>query len=156
MGEGSITVNLNWPKPKNTKDVERFLGLANYHRSFIKNFAHMAVPLYQLTGKNSFVWGEAQQEAFENLILALTTAPVLTIPNETDPFILDTDASGVAVGAELLQIRNGEETVVPYASCSLSQRAKTILYYQIGIACRGEVHSAISSLFAGTQVCSSY
>ena len=49
MGEGSITVNLNWPKPKNTKDVERFLGLANYHRSFIKSFGHISVPLYQLT-----------------------------------------------------------------------------------------------------------
>ena len=58
MGEGFITVNLNWPKPKNTKDVERFLGVANYHRSFIKSFAHIAVSLYQLTGKNYLMWGK--------------------------------------------------------------------------------------------------
>ena len=82
----------------------------------------------------------------------LTTATVLTIPNETDPLVQDTDATGIAVGTELLQNRNGEERVVAYASWSLY----TIMYYQIGIACRGNVHSAFSSLFAGTQIYSSY
>ena len=57
MGEGFITVIKNWPKPKNTKNVERFLSLANYHRSFIKN-------LYQLTGKQSLCGRKLSRKIF--------------------------------------------------------------------------------------------
>ena len=50
----------------------------------------------------------------------MTSAPILSLPNPTDPFILDTDASGTAIGAELIQLQNGEETVIAYGSLSLS------------------------------------
>ena len=77
-----------------------------------KNFAEKAQALYSLTGKNKFRWGQEEQEAFESLKVALVNPPVLGLPNTEDPFILDTDASDTAIGAELLQISNGEEKVV--------------------------------------------
>lgn len=117
------TVN-SWPVPKSSKEVERFLGLANYHRSFVKGFADKSQPLYCLTGKKQFKWGEKEMKAFETLKQALTTPPVLALPNNTDPFILDVDASDIAIGAELLQVQDGTERVVAYSSFSLTPEQK--------------------------------
>ena len=69
----------------------------------------MAAPLYEITGKKEFHWDEPQQQSFYALQEALVCAPVLAYPNADDPFILDTDASGTAIGAELIQVQNGEE-----------------------------------------------
>ncbi|XP_033127436.1 uncharacterized mitochondrial protein AtMg00860-like [Anneissia japonica] len=83
-----------WPTPKNVKELQQFLGLTNYHREFISNFADIAAPLYRLTCKDSdFDWGEQQQRAFQLLKAALTQPPVLAFPNGEDEFILDVDAS---------------------------------------------------------------
>ena len=114
-----------WPEPTCRKEVESFLGFANYHRNHIKDYAAMAGPLYQLTGpKAEFHWDDIHQEAFDALKEALTCAPVLAYPNSRDIFILDTDASDTAIGAELLQFQEGEERVISYGSFSLlpSQR----------------------------------
>ena len=110
----------DWPVPQNTKQVEQFLGLVNYHRAFIKDHALVAAPLYSITGKNKFAWTVVQQQAFEDIKKLLTSAPVLALPNATDSFILDTDASNIAIGAELIQVQDGQERVVAYGSVSLS------------------------------------
>lgn len=81
----------NWPVPTSSKDIERFLAFVNYHRTFVKDFAVLAQPLYSPTGKNKFHWGEEQQNAFEGLRKALTEQPVLALPNSMDAFIPDTD-----------------------------------------------------------------
>ena len=71
----------------------------------------MACPLYELTGpKASFHWDVPQCEAFEALKSALVSAPVLAYPNSIDMFILDTDASDTAIGAELLQLQESNIT----------------------------------------------
>ncbi len=93
LKQSDIQVVLNWPRPSCTKDVEKFLGFVNYHRSFIIDYARRSSALYQLTGKNPFVWTQEQESAFEDLKSALTSPPVLGLPNSTDYFILDTDAS---------------------------------------------------------------
>ena len=111
---------LKWPTPTSAKQVEKFLGLANYHRTFMKDYATVAVPLYRVTGKNQFQWGPAQQQAFVKVKELLTTAPVLAMPTLDDEFILDTDASGDAIGAELIQLQEGEERVIAYGSMSLA------------------------------------
>lgn len=105
---------------KTTKEVEKFLGFANYHRAFIKNYAKIAGPLNRLKGKQPFTWGNEQQEALGNLIDALTSTHVLTLPNSSDMFILDTDASDLAIGAELVQLQDGKERVITYGSYSLT------------------------------------
>jgi hypothetical protein len=60
-----------------TKHVERFLGFANYHRSFIKDFAKISGPLYEIAGKTKFQWKEPQQQVFDRLKALLLSAPVI-------------------------------------------------------------------------------
>ena len=87
----------------------------------IKEYAKLACPLYELTGpKAPFHWDVPQQEAFEALKNVLVSAPVLAYPNSTDMFILDMDASDTAIGAELLQLQEGEGRVISYGSFSLT------------------------------------
>jgi hypothetical protein len=52
----------NWPRPKNKKEVERFLGFTNYHRAFIEEYTQMAFPLQALTGKRTYQWGDEQEK----------------------------------------------------------------------------------------------
>ena len=63
----------------------------------------------------------------------MVRAPVLALPNVTDPFILDTDASDKSVGAELIQIQEGEERSVAYGSLTLTSGATKILHHSKGI-----------------------
>ena len=125
MSEADIKTVLNWPIPADAKEIERFCGLANYHRTFVKDFSKLAAPLYAVTGKKpNFHWENEQQMAFEKLKTALTSPPVMVLPNETDEFFLDTDASDYAVGAELIQIQGGEEKVVAYGSFTLTKEQR--------------------------------
>ncbi|MES9882037.1 MAG: pol polyprotein [Sedimenticola sp.] len=120
MTDQDIQVVRDWPTPSCSKDVERFLGLANYHRSFIRKFAELADPLYRITRKQPFEWAAEQNNAFLALKNALVRPPVLALPNLQDEFVLDTDASHVAIGAELLQVQNGQEVAISYGSYALS------------------------------------
>jgi hypothetical protein len=110
----------DWPRPTCTRHVERFLGFAKYHRSFIKDFAKVSGPLYEITGKAKFQGKKPQQQAFDRLKALLLSAPVLALPNKNDHYILDTDASDRAIGAELIQVQNGEERVIAYGSFILT------------------------------------
>lgn len=93
-----------WPVPKNQTELKGFLGLAGYYRRLIKDFASIAVPLNKMTSKKiPYQWGKEQQEAFEKLKFAMTTAPVLCKPNFQQDWVLDVDASDVALGAVLGQ-----------------------------------------------------
>ena len=80
MGDSYVEAVRYWPAPCSTKDVERFWGFANYHRGFIAGYAQMTFPLYRLTGKKPFLWGQEQQAAFDALKKALTSPPVLALP----------------------------------------------------------------------------
>ena len=120
IGDEYVKTVKDWPTPRTTKEVERFLGFANYHRTFIKGYAQIDTPLHHLTGKKPYVWGPEQQSAFDTLKTALTCTPVLALPNSKDLFILDTDASDFAIGAELIQVQEGQERVIAYGSFSLA------------------------------------
>ena len=109
-----------WPVPRSVAEVRSFLGLTSCFRRFIYEYAHIAKPLYELTesGKE-FSWTEACDKAFCTLQQNLASAPVLAYPTLDDMFILDTDASGVAIGAVLSQVQNGTERVIAYFSRAL-------------------------------------
>lgn len=110
----------SFPMPTKIEELQSFLGLANYYRRFIPDFATIAKPLTVLTSpKVPFQWKEAEQQAFNKLKDALCSDMVLIYPDFRDPFILSTDASGVAIGAVLSQIRDGEERPISYASRQL-------------------------------------
>lgn len=111
-----------WPTAKTQTEVRSFVGLASYYRRFFKGFAEIARPLHQLTEKGKrFVWGEECQESFQRLKASFISAPVLAYPDPKKPFILDTEASDVGIGAVLCQEDGGLERVVAYASRALTK-----------------------------------
>ena len=112
-----IDVIRQWPMPANTSDVRSFLGIASYYRKFVKHFAAIAMPLTDLLHKdNVFRWQNAEQEAFEQLKMSLTTAPVLALPDPSKPFLVTTDASDYAIGAILSQDQGKGEQPIAYES----------------------------------------
>ena len=111
MRDQYIDAVRDWPTQQNAKAVQRFLSFANYHRNVISRFSETAAPLYAVTGKASFRWGEEQQQSFEALGARLTS-PVLAIPTTEGKFVLDTDASDLAIGGELSQIQDGQERTI--------------------------------------------
>ena len=86
--------------PKNKKDIQVFLGMMGYYRRFIENFSKIGLPLFQLLKKDTpFIWTKNCQNCFNTLKAKLTLAPILLHPNYTKEFLLQTDASCMAVGA---------------------------------------------------------
>ena len=108
-----------WPRPKSIRELREIIGLMGYYRRHICGFAELARPMTDcLQNKNpvKLQWSDEMENAFEKLKMALVTSPVLAMPNNTDEFILDTDASLYAIGVVLSQIQNGQEHVIAYAS----------------------------------------
>ncbi|WVZ49084.1 hypothetical protein U9M48_000465 [Paspalum notatum var. saurae] len=99
-----IEAIMSWPTPTNIKDLRSFLGLAGYYRKFVKHFGIISRPLFDLLKKHAlFIWTNDHDVAFQTLKQALCSAPVLTLPDFSKKFCLETDASGSGVGAVLLQ-----------------------------------------------------
>lgn len=116
-----ISAIKNYPIPRSTDEVKRFVALANYYRKFIPKFAEIAHSLNNLCRKNvQFNWNSDAQKAFDTLKECMSTPPVLQYPDlsHKNQFIVQTDASGYAIGAVL---SNGDGRPVAYASRSLNK-----------------------------------
>lgn len=109
-----------WPTPTCKKDVQSFLGFANFYRCFIKDFAKLATPLNRLTGLNAWTWSAEEQLSFENLKTAITRAPVLGTPRDHGRFLVRCDASQFAVGAELSQWQDDHWKPIAFLSRALT------------------------------------
>ncbi|KAF8751481.1 hypothetical protein RHS01_08151 [Rhizoctonia solani] len=104
MDQKKVEAVTSWPTLKTVKQVQAFLGFVNYLRCFIPNFSSVARPLHNLTKKEStWSWNQPKEEAFQELKQLVTQAPVLIHLNPKLPYFLETDASGVAMGAILSQ-----------------------------------------------------
>lgn len=94
-----------YPRPQTVVEIQRFLGLCNYYRKFINNFAKMAKSLYYLCSKDvPFLWNNSCENAFNDLKKAITSPPVLAFPDFNETFVVHTDASNVAVGSVISQL----------------------------------------------------
>uniref|UniRef100_A0A146MBF8 RNA-directed DNA polymerase n=1 Tax=Lygus hesperus TaxID=30085 RepID=A0A146MBF8_LYGHE len=113
---------LQWPQPTSVKELQSFLSLCSYYRTFIPQFAKRATALYALQNlKTDFKWDADADLAFADIKAALTQPPVLGHPVPGAKFVLDTDASDKALGAVLSQIQDGREVVLAYYSKCLSK-----------------------------------
>ena len=122
---------LEWPEPTNVKGVRSFLGFGNFYRRFIDHFSDIAKPLNELTQKNrQWEWTAECQKAFDTLKQRFASAPVLTMPDWTRPFVIESDASKWASGAVLRQRdANGDLHPCAYLSKSFSETERNYEIY---------------------------
>ena len=113
-----------WPVPDNKKEVQSFLGFINFYQRFIQNFSHHARPLFNLTKNDvKWLWSQEEQSAFNTLKGLVTSAPILTSPDNSKPFRIEADSSNFATRAILSQESaiNSKWHPVAFLSKSLSE-----------------------------------
>ncbi|XP_026452183.1 uncharacterized protein LOC113352590 [Papaver somniferum] len=116
---------MSWPTPTTIRELHGFLGLAGYYRKFVKDFGKISAPLTQLLKKDAFQWSEKAIAAFKLLQTALTTTPVLILPDFSKEFVIECDASGFGLGAVLLQ--SGRP--IAFHSKPLAEKNKNLAVY---------------------------
>ncbi|XP_021757420.1 uncharacterized protein LOC110722456 [Chenopodium quinoa] len=92
-----------WEVPRNLHEVRSFHGLASFYRVFIKGFFTIISPLTKLLKEKVFKWNDSAQRAFEEIKAKLCSAPILALPDFDKLFEVECDASGVGIGAVLVQ-----------------------------------------------------
>jgi len=132
---------LNYPIPRNIKEIQRFVSLASYFRRFIKNFATIAKPLYDLMKKDTkFQFGPNENNAFESLKNILSSEPVLAIYSPQLPTELHCDASSVGVGAILLQ-KQSNGTLRPVSYFNHRTTGAESKYHSFELECLAAIYA---------------
>ena len=114
-------------RPVTKKQVRQFLGLTGYYRRFVPQYASHSFNLTETTRKSApekVAWSEALERDFVYLKNCICLAPCLTLPVVSDVFVLQTDASGVGIGAVLAVVRDNQEYPVAYYSRKLQPRER--------------------------------
>ncbi len=124
MDESKVHAVLNWPLPSTIKELQRFLGFANFYRRFIRGFSSIAAPLTNMTKKGSrrLQWTAEAHKDFDQLKRQFTTAPILHHPDPNSPFVVEVDASNIGIGAILSQRQGDPAKLYP---CSYYSRKLT-------------------------------
>lgn len=121
-----IEVMIKWPAPRSVIELRGFLGLTGYYPRFVKNYGQTVRPQTDLLKKNSFTWSEAASGAFEALKKAVSSIPVLALPDFKQEFTVETDASRAGIGAVLSQNRRP----VAFLSQSFSAQGRIKSVYE--------------------------
>jgi hypothetical protein len=128
MDPKKIAAVSEWPKPTNVKEVQSFLGFANYYRRFLKNFSSHATPLTQLTRKGvDFIWDTAAEKAFNTIKNLILSEPVLATFDPEREIELETDSSDFAQGAQIGQ-RDDDGILHPIAFFSYKMHGAELNY----------------------------
>ena len=127
------------PRPTSASEVRSFIGMATYYCKFLDHYSHVKRPLTELTKKDTaFVWGAAQEAAWQQIKDMLVSPLVLKNPDWSRPFILHTDWSKAGVGACLSQIgKDGREYAIAFASRMNSRAEAAFSSYE------GEVSAVV-------------
>ncbi len=121
MDPVKVAAVAEWPQPREKKEVQSFLGFANFYRRFIEGFSQVARPLFDLTKKDAlFRWSPECDVAFEELKKRIVSAPVLVLPNDRQPFRIKSDSSNFASGGVLQQLSEDDGKWHPVAFLSKS------------------------------------
>jgi len=138
MGEGRVEIEeekvegvLKWPMPQCVRDIRKFLGLVNYYRHFVKDFAKVALPMNKLTRKDEkWRWGDEQERAFKQLKEIFTTKPMLATPDLDKEFRVEADASNFATGGVLsVKCKNNLWRPVAFTSKTLNEMERNYEIY---------------------------
>ena len=116
MEQEKIKAVKEWKTPTKIKDIESFLGFANFYQRFIHNFSHTARPLNELKGKKEWKWEKEHQEAFKELKEKITSQLVLSLPRRKRKFRVETDALGHTIGGVLFQEQDGKWRPIAFLS----------------------------------------
>ena len=129
MDPSKVKAILDWPVPTTVKQVQAFLGFANFYRRFIRHYSQVARPLHELTRLSiPFEWTPRQQQAFNFLKQAFTSAPILGHYDPDNLIIVETDASEYVIGGILSQIDRTSGLLHPIAFYSRSLHAAELNY----------------------------
>ena len=110
------------PTPRTPKQCKSFCGVVNYLSLFCPDLQKLLKPIVELTRKDRpFMWGEAQEKAFNEVKLRLKNPPVLHLPRAEGRFILYSDTSIEGTGSSLWQIQEGKPKLIGYASKTLPE-----------------------------------
>ena len=119
MDQEKVRAVADWQVPTSRKEVQRFLGFANFYRKFIRNFSSIAAPSHVLTSpKTLFQWNTRADAAYSTLKRSFSSAPILTLPDHERQFIVEVDASDVGIGAVLSQRSAADGRLHPCAFLS--------------------------------------
>lgn len=119
---GKVDAIWNFPVPRTVRQVRSFLGMCGWYQRYIAGYAAIASPITDLLSKHpKFIWTDKAQSAFEKLKVCLTSAPVLSHPDFTKPFVIQCDASKTGVGGVLYQVdESGAEHPIAFMSRKLN------------------------------------
>jgi RNase H-like domain found in reverse transcriptase len=122
MDPAKVKVIQDWPEPRKVKDIQSFLGFANFYRRYIHNYSNIMVPLTRLTQKNiPWNFNKSCKLAFLTLKQAFISVPVLTHYKPSCPLVIETDASDYALAAIFSQVESNRKIyLVTYLSRTFS------------------------------------
>ncbi|MBN3310870.1 TBPL1 protein, partial [Amia calva] len=115
MDQDKVHAVTNWPQPHTIKELQCFLGFANFYRRFIRNFSSIASSLISLLNGSvcTLSWSASATDAFHCLKMLFITAPVLKHPDSSLPFVIEVDASESGVGTVLSQCHGQPPKLYP-------------------------------------------